>query len=900
MKCANCGTELPDGVKFCHECGEKQGPAREALLSEQEVAEIEARSRPDEYAAKLRRIVEEGIAIERRDVAVMFVDVSGFTALFTALPADQLREVMRDVYSVMSGAITRCGGYVDKFFGDEAMAIFGAPIALEHPCERAITAVDEIEIGLTGVNHRFRKLLSTPLSVHAGIAFGRVEAGRLGESQKLEYAILGETVNLAKRLTDAAFAKTVFVSSKVKFLTAEAFDFESLGVQQFPGVSRSLEVFRVVGPKSVSGERVRFSQLGASMFGRDAEFESLKAEFEKIRTCYPDPKPCKAGEGKFRDFSHILGITGEAGIGKSRLRRELKRHAQELLGKDGVRVLTGGAWGVGQTPLYWPIKEQIASALGFELTARTEVIGERLSRLTGDERFDQEHVPYVHHLFGLKSSGDPLAALEPKSIKDNLWIAIRKLYERWSLERPLVLVFEDMHWTDGGTEDFVEYLAEFVAGFPVLVLLLYRSGYEPKFAQIERIPFTEMKLGPLSKGAETGLLSFYLADGKEERALIRRIRKYSEGNPLFAEEFLHMLLDRGKMRLEDGKMHLTEEVQGMPLPTGLSGVLGERFDRLAREDKRVAYYGAVIGRSFLRTLLLDLHGRLHGVPNVSDALNTLLAREIVFQRAVEPDLEYTFKHALTREMLVSRLVQSLRRELSRLIAMRIEELYKDRLDEFHGTLSEHYEATGDIEKAARHAAFHAIHEQRQQRNFEALDAFERYDRLCDDVRKTPLSSEEEADLLGSRIGVLEVLGRWDDALVLCDHLARLENGKWQAQSLAYQSGLKRQMGDYSEALKLGERAVELARQHDDRKAEARSIHSIGSIHQNQGDYDQGLRCYKEALAIHQELGDKGGIARVVSNMGSLYAERGDYDETLRCYKEALATHQELGDKGGIA
>ncbi len=900
MKCQNCGTQLPDGAKFCLECGEKLGPARQAILPEQEIAEIQKRSQTDEYASKLSEIAEQGIAIERRDVAVLFVDVSGFTPMFAALGLEQVREVMRDVYSVMSGAITRCGGYVDKFIGDEVMAIFGAPLALERPCERAITAVDEIEIGLAAVNFHFKDILQLPLSVHAGVAFGQVEAGKLGDDRKLEYTILGETVNLAKRLTDAAFAKTVLVSSKAKSLAEEAFDFESLGVQQMSGIAKPLEVFRLVGPKPVTGERIGFSELGASMFGRDDEFTALKDSFGKLQECYPEPKPCKPGEAEFRDSSHIFGITGEAGIGKSRLKRELRHHIHELVGRRGARVLTGGSWGIGKTPLYWPIKEQIASALGFDLTASTQVIEEGLSRLENDAALDAEHVPYIYHLFGLKFPGDPLAQLEPKSIKDNLWIAIRKLYERWSVEKPLVLVFEDMHWADGGTVDYLEYLSDFVSDFPVFVLLLYRSGYEPKFGKIERIPFTELEVGPLSDAAENDLLRFYLASGEAEQALIRRLKKYSEGNPLFAEEFLHLLLERGKLTLQDGKMHLTGPVEKMPVPTGLSGVLAERFDRLTRGDKRVAYYGAVIGRSFLYGLLSDVHGRLHGSREVKDAIQTLLSREIVFEMAVEPDLEYIFKHALTREMLVSRLVDSLRRELSRLIATRIEELYVDRLDEFHGTLSEHYEIAGDLGKAARHAAFCAIHEQKQQRNFEALDAFERYDRLCHGLDANPLSPEERAELLEARINVLDVLGRWDDALPLCDELARLDNGKWRAKALNSQAWIESLTGGYNESLDLAKEALHLVRRTQDRKQQSRSISQIAKVHFVRGDYDEALRCYDEALAMHRELGDKRGIATVVVNIGSVYVRRGDYDEALRCYDEALSIHRELGSKRSIA
>jgi len=338
----------------------------------------------------------------------------------------------------------------------------------------------------------------------------------------------------------------------------------------------------------------------------------------------------------------------------------------------------------------------------------------------------------------------------------------------------------------------------------------------------------------------------------------------------------------------------------MPVPTGLSGVLTERFDRLARRDKRVAYYGAVIGRSFLYSLLSDLHGRLHGSPEVRDALGTLVSREIVFERAVEPELEYIFKHALTREMLVSRLVESLRRELSRLIATRIEELYKDRLDEFHGTLSEHYEIAGDLENAARHAALCAIYEQKQQRNFEALDAFDRYDRLCQGLDADVLALEQQAHLLESRITVLEVLGRWDDALSLCDELAGLENGKWRTTALNWQASFKRRTGNYDEAIAHASEALQLAREAGDHNEQALSITHIGGVHWSKGDYDDALQCYDEALAMRRELGDKRAIAVAVGSIGGVHWSRGDYDDALRCYDEALAMRRELGDKRGVA
>jgi len=900
MKCHSCGTELPKDFRFCHECGKKQGPARQAIFSEDEIAEIEASSQTDEYAEKFAQFVRDGMAIERRDVAVLFVDVSGYARMCSRLSEDRLGEVMRDVYLVMSEAITKREGYVDKFVGDEVMALFGAPIALERPCQRAVTAAEEIIIGLSGVNHRFKDILPAPLSVHAGVAFGKVQAGRLGDSMKLEYTVLGQAVNIAKRLTDAALSGAVFVTRKVEDRAKEAFEFQSLGTLRLADIEEPVEALCLIGPRTITGERPGFSKLGAPMFGRDKEFGELKEVFNKLASCYPEPEACETSKGKYRQLSRIIGIVGEAGVGKSRLKREFRGHLRQHLKERDFRWLAGGAWTIGQTPLYWPIKMQIACALGFDPGASSQTISEALSRLMSGAKDKKELLPYLRQLFGLQHPDSPLSALEPRSIKDNLWIAIRQLYARWSQQKPLVLVFEDVHWSDGGTADFIDYLADFVSDFPILMLMLYRPGFEPKFARRKGVPFTEMKIEPLSRHAETDLLDFYIAPGRRERAFVRRLRHYSEGNPLFVEEFLLMLLEQGKLYEDGAKMRLAQDIETIALPTGLADVLGARFDRLSQRDKRVAYYAAVIGRTFLHSLLWYVHNSLHGEGDVREALDSLVERDIVFQKAIEPELEYTFKHAATREILVSRLTRSLRAELSKLISTKVEDLYSDRIGEFHGMLSEHWEFAGETGKAARHAALWGIYDQKQQRNFEAQDAFQRYDRLCEQLPSSPLSPQEEGELLVSRIDVLQVLGRREEAIGFCGVLSGLGDGKWRSFALCKEARLREEMGDWDRSLSLAEQALTASQQVGDRKTEAKSLWVIGIVHEQRGDWDQALRFFTESLELHRKSGDRRGMASSLGSIGIVHYQRGGYDQALRYYNEALEIGRGLGDRGKIA
>ncbi|MBN2208219.1 MAG: tetratricopeptide repeat protein [Candidatus Coatesbacteria bacterium] len=896
MRCHNCGAELRQSAKFCDECGQRQGRPMETIFSEEEIAEVQQQSQPKEYLAKLKKIAEEGFEVEERGVAVLCVRLSGYLNLCSRLEREQLRDVMREVYSTTCEVIATREGYIDKLVDDEVTAIFGIPIGLERPCERVIAAVDEAQIGLAGVNHRFKDILPATLSVRAGVAFGKMLAGRLGDSMQLEYSALYQTINVAKRLADAALTGAVFVTKEVAARAEDAFDFQSVGELLVSEAEEPVDVMHLLGHRALSGESPRLSKLAAPMFGRDKELGKLKEAFGKLARFYPDPEPCKTGEGKYRGLSRIFGVTGEAGVGKSRLKHEFRLHLDKHFSESGFRWLVGGAWSVGETPLYWPIKAQIASELGFDPTASRGAIAGALSRLKDDMGDDADLVPYLYYLFGMDDPDSSLADLDPKTIRDNLWMAIRRLYARWSTEAPLVLVFEDMHWADGGTADFIDYLADFVSDFPILVLLLYRPGFEAKFATRKGVPFTEFGLEPLSSDAEADLLGFYMAAGERGLAFARRLRRHSKGNPLLVEESLQLLLEQGKLRLEEGKMRLIGDIEEMPLPADLPEVLGERFDRLPQEDKRVAYAGAVIGDSFATSLLSVVQTSLYGDSDLDRPLESLLDRELIFRKSPGPELEFIFKHDEMRDMMISRQATGLRREQSKLVAAGIEDSCKDNLDEFQGILAMHWEIAGEIDRAARSAASWGIYNAKRQRNLEAKAAFENYDRLSDRLGNTPLSSEEQAELLSSRIAVLEVLGRWKEAMALCDQLAWLENGAWRAKALNSKARVMWYAADIKGALEAANAALKLARDTGDRKEEANSMYNIGL---NQS-YDHALRSFAEARAIYRELNDESGLATVIAYTGRIYAIRGDNDEALRYYHEALPMHRELGDKRNAA
>ncbi len=898
MRCVRCGTELPGGAKFCPECGEKQGPSRRAIFSDREIADIRAHFETDEYLSELRDMARDGLSIERRHLAVMFVDVSGFTRMSSVISREQLRLVMHDVYSVMTEGITKFGGYIDKFFGDEAMALFGAPIALEHPCDRAITVASEIAIGLGGVNYRFRDILPAPLSIHAGIAFGEVEAGRFGDSRELQYTVLGEAVNLAKRLTDAAPAGAVFVCEQTRDRALERFEFEGLGELQLEGIDMPTRVFRARGPRAARTEHPRFGRLDAPMIGRNAELGKLKSAFESLLRCYPDPKPCEPGERAYRDVSRVVGVAGEAGVGKSRLKREFKRHLRALLGDDGFTWLAGSAWTIGQTPLYWSLKATISSGAGFDMTGSQQAIRDRLLKLSVLESDKEEVLPYLFHLFGFEDEKGHLAQLDAKTIKENLWFAVRCLYGRWAEIKPTVLVFEDMQWADDGSVDFVDYLSDFVSDFPILVILLYRPEFTPSFARAKGVLFTQVRLSPLSSSAERELLDSYIHPGAREQVFVRKLLEYSEGNPLFLEELLHLMCEQGKLEQHDGMLRLTQDVEKMPLPTRLSEVLSDRIDTLSKRDKRVAYCAAVIGRAFPYSLLADVYDSLGGVEDVSDSLDALVKRDIIFKKPGSSEPEYVFRHALIREILNRRLMESLRRELCRLVAVRVEELYGDRIEEFYGMLSSHWELAGEASRATRYSALWGIYNLRRQRHLSAQEAFERYGRLSKDLTEKLLSPEEQEEVLVSRIEVLQFLGRYEESFELCHALLSSagEDPARRALALSKEAKSRLFMGDYDRSLALAREALKNARAGGAAKTEGDALNIMGNVFSCRGNVDEALKSYDESVAIARRLNDRFLTAGLLNNIGLVYRRRGEYDEALRHFEESLHIGREISDR----
>jgi len=347
-------------------------------------------------------------------------------------------------------------------------------------------------------------------------------------------------------------------------------------------------------------------------------------------------------------------------------------------------------------------------------------------------------------------------------------------------------------------------------------------------------------------------------------------------------------------------MRLAQDVEEIPLPADLPEVLAERFDMLPQQDKRVAYSGAVIGDSFATNLLSSVQTSLYGASDVQTPLESLVDREFLFQTSIGPELEFIFKHDVMRDLMISRQATSLRREQSKLVAAGIEDSCRDHLDEFQGILAMHWEMAGEMERAARSASFWGIYNANQQRNLEAQAAFENYDRLCEHFALSPLQEEQEADLLSSRIAVLDILGRYEDAIALCNALGDACGGRHKALALQTAAHLQRLVGDYDRSLSLVEKAMSLARENRDRETEGLSLTVKGNVYYFRADYDRALECYRQGESIFQELARRLGIAGVQNNMGAVFFELGDLDQALKYYAEALSTRRDIGARRGTA
>ncbi|HEY6418262.1 MAG TPA: adenylate/guanylate cyclase domain-containing protein, partial [Candidatus Binataceae bacterium] len=617
---------------------------------------------------------------ERKTVTALFADIKGSTELEQDLDPEEARAIIDPALKLMIDAVRRYDGYIVQSTGDGIFALFGAPVAHEDHPQRALYAGLRMQEELKRYSAKLVADGGMPIEARIGANTGEVVVRSISTGGgHVEYTPIGHTTNLASRMQAVAPTGSIAISEQTRKLVEGYFALQPLGPTKVKGVSEPVYVYEVTGLGPLRTRLQRSAGRGLSKFvGRQAEMDSLKRAAEQA----------KAGRGQ------IVAAMAEAGVGKSRLFYEFKAMSQ-----SGWMVLETFSVSHGKASAFLPVLDLLHGYFKIigddDARARREKIGGKVLML---DRAQEDTLPYLFALLGIVEGDDPLAQMDAQVRKRRTLDAIKRILLRESLNQPLMVIFEDLHWIDEETQALLNLLADAIANAKILLLVNYRPEYSHQWNS--KTIYTQLRLDPLGKESADEMLSALLGDGKDLVPLKRVIIERTEGNPFFMEETVQVLLDEGSL-LRDGSItRLTRPLGDLKIPPTVQGILAARIDRLSAESKDLLQALAVIGREFSLSLIRAV------VPKSDDELsrmlNDLQLGEFIYEQPAVTDIEYSFKHALTQEVAFGSVLNERRKELHRRTAAAIESLYAERLEDRYTELAHHYGRAGDAAKAVHY------------------------------------------------------------------------------------------------------------------------------------------------------------------------------------------------------
>jgi class 3 adenylate cyclase/tetratricopeptide (TPR) repeat protein len=855
MQCPRCRAENREGRRFCGECGlsfasacpscgfvnegsEKFcGGCGRSLTAAPVTAEAKFSS-PQTYTPKhlAEKILTSKSALEgeRKQVTVLFADVSGFTALSERLDPEVVHQLMTRAFELMLAEIHRYEGTVNQFLGDGVMALFGAPIAHEDHARRAVQAALGIRRALDAYRAELERDRGIQFRVRQGLNTGLVVVGSIGSDLRMDYTAVGDTTNVAARLVQIAQPGQVIISEPIHHLVAGFFHTQFLGAQTLKGKAEAVGAWEVL---SAQGTRSRLdieAERGLTpLFGRDKELTVLADCFEKAR----------AGHGQ------MVFIVGEPGIGKSRLLYEFRQRLSDRATWQEGRCLS-----FGQSIPFHPLIDAIRRSFGVDDEDDEETISVKLEREIITMGTDLKSiVPYLRHLVGLDPRDPVVSSMDPQERRGELFYALRRLLLRAAEIRPQVVVYEDVHWTDKATEEYLSLIADSLPTTRILVVLTYRTGYTHPFG--ERSYQTRVVPAALSAVDSVAMVRGMLVAERLPDDLQALLAHKTEGNPFFVEELVKSLQEAGSIRRVAEGYSLTTRLEDVLVPDSVQGVIAARIDRLAEGPKRILQVASVIGREFSRRLLDRI---AEGSERTETFLRELTALELIHEKRLFPEFEYTFKHALTQEVAYASLLVQRRRELHHRIGLAIEALYADRLTEQYEILAYHFEKAEEWGRA--------------------LDYY--------------LKAADKA--------VLAFATR--DALVLYDAAERTANRLGDGVTLETRMAIHRRraelyllVSDFERARTEADRLLRLARDSDDRHAEGAALVTMGQASLLGHHFDQSLNDSHQAIVIAEALGDSSILAGGLLNEFFVYEVTGHLDEARTKFDRALAVSRRTAD-----
>jgi class 3 adenylate cyclase/tetratricopeptide (TPR) repeat protein/ribosomal protein L40E len=715
-RCALCQTINPPDAKFCRKCGS-------ALRANPAMRDPVAPATPSFVESLAGLHADEDLDGERKMVTALFADIKGSMELMEDLDPENARAIVDPALKLMIEAVHRYGGFVVQSTGDGIFALFGAPVAHEDHPQRALYSALRMHEAMRHYGERLRAEKGLNLQLRIGVNIGEVVVRTIQTgTEHTEYSPIGHSISLAARLQTLATPGSTVISGNMRGLVEGYFQLEGLGPTRIKGVSEPVELFEVTGLGPLRTRLQRAAGRGLTKFvGREREMEALRHAAAVAR------------EGR----GQILAAIAEPGVGKSRLFYEFKASSA-----SGWMVLEALSISHGKESAYLPVIDLLRnyfkiSAADDERTRREKIAG----KVTVLDRKLEDTLPYLFSLLGIVEGNDPLAQMDGQIKKRRTLEAIKRILLRESLNQPLMVVFEDLHWMDGESEALLNLLADSIGTSPVMLLVNYRPDYRHQWGS--KTYYAQLRLDPLGKESADDMLSNLLGSDTSLVPLKRLIAEKTEGNPLFMEEIVLSLFDDGALA-RNGEVKLAKPLASLRIPPTVQGILASRIDWLPADEKELLQTVAVIGTEFNLGVARAVSGKSDDALN--RMFNDLQLAEFVYEQPASGDVEYTFKHALTHDVAYNSLLADRRKHLHERTAQAIETLYSERVDDHLTELAHHYCRSGNVPKAVEYLARTGQRAIQQTANSEAIGYFTRALELLRQLPESSARDRQELEL----------------------------------------------------------------------------------------------------------------------------------------------------------
>ena len=825
--CPNCGSTHPPDSNFCNKCGHDLNVSQKTTP----VSASEPTSPLDDKTLPTSTELEG----ERKHVTVLFSDMSGYTAMSERLDPEDVKEIMSRIFGRISKVIGKYEGFIEMFIGDAVMAIFGVPKAHEDDPVRAIKTAIEIHELVANLSPQMETKIGRPLSMHSGINTGLVVTGEAKPDLGI-HGLTGDAINIASRLQDLAKAGEILVGYETYRQTEGYFEFEELEAAEVKGKETPVSVYRMISPKDKPVTVHRLSGLRSDLIGRKREMALLREAVEKLHH----------GKGS------VFSICGDAGTGKSRLVEEFKAS----LDLEDILWLEGHAYPYSQNIPYYPLIDLLNRALQIEESDSFENVREKvetwIERLLGKK----DIVPFVGSLFSLHYP--ELEDMSPDFLKFRLQEATQSILSAMAQRNPTIFFLEDLHWA---SPSFVELLRRTLLELrqPAIVLCSYRPEFSLfTWRQLESIGkiYQEIRLQDLSPSHTLHMLGSLLETDSVPYDLKKLVQEKAEGNPFYLEELVNSLIESETLMRDNGNWKITRSINRAEISPTIHGLITGRLDRLEQETKQILQEASVIGRAFFYEILKKITDLEE---NVDSGLEILEGVDLIRIRALQPDLEYMFKHPLTQEVVYNGLLKKDRRAIHEQIALVMEQLFMERLPEFYETLAFHFKQGHSTHKAVEYLMKSA--EKSAKRN--AVQESHQYYKEAFDLLTAKTARTKEEDGL-----LIDVIIDW-------------------AFVFSYR-------GDFKGLDELLEVHMDLARSLRDKKRLGAFYGWVGVTLWFREKYKDSYQILRDGLKFGEESGSQEVIGEVCTWLCYVGAELGLLEEAIRHGKRAHAIAKSLG------